>query len=117
MGDEFYGLGVDIWSIGCIFAELFFNQTLFDKTNPDEMLWEIFKRLGSPDFSKWPLDESSKKRLGKLPEFAGWGFRDIQAAHPHFDFYACDLLKKMLDVNPCDRPTCQEILSHPYFLQ
>jgi serine/threonine protein kinase len=117
MGHEFYGIEVDIWSLGCIFAELFINKNLFNTKDQDKMLWKIFNRLGSPDFSKWHLDPHIESELKKLPKFKAQGFGDFKDIHPDFKHFENDLLCWMLNVNPFDRPTCQQILAHPYFFQ
>src|SRR5207253_3166970 len=51
-----YASPVDIWSAGCIFAELFTRKPLFRGTSEIDQLQQIFSIIGSPDRSDWPSD-------------------------------------------------------------
>lgn len=114
MDHENYGIGVDIWSLGCILAELFLSDTLFDKRNKIEMLWDIFCMLGNPDFENWPGYEFSRQTKDSLPKFPPTGLSFIFNNHRDFDKDALDLLTRMLSVDPWKRPSCQQILEHPF---
>ena len=48
LGSEDYLLGVDIWSVGCIFAEFFTLEPIFKTKNEYEALDRAFSILGSP---------------------------------------------------------------------
>jgi len=47
-------MGVDIWAVGCIFAEIALNKQLFKGSSEIEQIFKIFKLLGSPDNHYWP---------------------------------------------------------------
>ena len=49
-----YATPVDVWSVGCIFAELAINQPLFKGENEMTQLKEIFRILGRPNEQSWP---------------------------------------------------------------
>jgi cyclin-dependent kinase 12/13 len=49
-----YGPEIDIWSAGCIFAELLTGCPLFGKDTEIDALYSICKTCGSPDPSEWP---------------------------------------------------------------
>ena len=51
-----YASSVDIWSIGCIFAELFTRQALIPGRSEAEQLQKIFQLIGSPPAKHWPED-------------------------------------------------------------
>ena len=51
-----YASSVDIWSIGCIFAELFTRQALIPGRSEAEQLQKIFQLIGSPPAKDWPED-------------------------------------------------------------
>ncbi|XP_070712411.1 cyclin-dependent kinase 7-like, partial [Pempheris klunzingeri] len=53
-GSTLYGEGVDVWALGCIFAELFLKAPLFPGDSDLSQLNEIFEKLGTPDESTWP---------------------------------------------------------------
>ena len=48
LGSEEYFLGVDMWSVGCIFAELMGKRPVFMCHDENEVLSKIFYMLGSP---------------------------------------------------------------------
>ena len=53
-GTKFYGPAVDIWSAGCIFAELLLRRYLFPGTSEIDQLSKIFALRGTPDEKSWP---------------------------------------------------------------
>lgn len=46
--------GVDIWSLGCIFAEMILQRPLFMGDSSIDQLYKIFRTLGTPDRKMWP---------------------------------------------------------------
>jgi len=110
-----YGKGVDIWSIGCIFAEMICRRPFFQGQNPHNQLAVIVEALGAP-----PPDEigfvshpAAKKAIqgaidsGKQRDFADYFPR---GTNPE----ALDLMKKMLVFLPEGRITVEEALEHKY---
>ena len=53
-----YASAVDVWSCGCIFAELFTRKPLFKGNSENEQLCKIFEIIGSPLESEWPPEVS-----------------------------------------------------------
>lgn len=49
-----YGGEVDVWSAGCIFAELLMGYPLYTFEQEIDLIYQIFKDCGTPDVSKWP---------------------------------------------------------------
>jgi len=68
LGSEDYLLGVDIWSLGCIFAEFFTLKPVFQSKNESEALDRAFKILGYPtkDHSPHLLELSKLKNFPAL---------------------------------------------------
>lgn len=54
LGSKTYSTQIDIWSIGCIFAELSNMKPLFAGKNEKDQLKKIFKLMGTPDEESWP---------------------------------------------------------------
>lgn len=114
---EQYGKAVDIWSVGCIFAELVTRTPFFKGENPLEQLQAILNKIGGPGSkeklgfikNKTALHTilSYQKEVSLLPHF-GFNFPDGTS------FLLLDLLKKMLQFNPEDRITVDDALKHPY---
>ncbi|OII74270.1 uncharacterized protein cubi_01114 [Cryptosporidium ubiquitum] len=115
-----YDKAVDIWSAGCIFAELIKRSALFAGHDHLDQLKAIISCLGTPskdDLDSWlPYNgstENARKYLDTLPNYKG---RHISTLFPGFDCpEAIELIEKMLSFNPRKRITADEALSHPYF--
>ena len=68
LGATHYGLGVDMWSVGCIFAELARKTPLFPGDSELQQLLNIFKLLGTPSEEQWP----GVSRLRDWHDFPQW---------------------------------------------
>ena len=53
MGSKDYNTSVDIWSVGCIFAEIVTKRPLFQGKNEEDQLNKIFKIRGTPASDEW----------------------------------------------------------------
>jgi serine/threonine protein kinase len=62
MGSKNYSTSIDIWSVGCIFAEMVLMKPLFQGNSEKDQLKKIFKLLGVPSSESWP-------GLTELPEY------------------------------------------------
>ena len=54
-GCRYYGTGVDIWSVGCIFAELMLRIPYLPGESDMDQLKTIFRALGTPTEEDWPV--------------------------------------------------------------
>lgn len=54
LGSRQYSTSIDIWSVGCIFAEMAMNNPLFPGDDVDKQIQKIFKILGTPTEEEWP---------------------------------------------------------------
>lgn len=111
-----YGKPVDVWSVGCIFAELLTHEAFFQGENPQRQLEVIVSKLGCPersrlDFvkSKAALERVLKYEHRKPPPFEAL-FVKVGKLNP----LALDLISSMLLFLPDDRVTVEEALAHPY---
>ena len=55
LGSKLYGPGVDVWSLGCIFAELMLRTPYFSSETDIGQLYTIFRALGTPTENEWPV--------------------------------------------------------------
>ncbi|XP_044503853.1 mitogen-activated protein kinase 20-like isoform X2 [Mangifera indica] len=109
-----YTPAIDIWSIGCIFAEVLTGKPLFPGKNVVHQLDLMTDLLGTPS-----LDTISRVRNDKARRYLTSMRRKqpVQFAHkfPNADPLALRLLERLLAFDPKDRPTAEEALADPYF--
>ncbi|XP_028681025.1 STKc_p38 domain-containing protein [Erpetoichthys calabaricus] len=108
-----YTQTVDIWSVGCILAEMITGQVLFQGNDYFDQLKQIMEITGSPQPSLIEKMQSkdAKRYLQALPLKVKKNFRDL---FPFMDKRVVDLLEKMLVLDPDHRITAKEGLSHKY---
>ncbi|XP_013775523.1 serine/threonine-protein kinase NLK-like [Limulus polyphemus] len=114
MGAKHYFSAVDMWSVGCIFAELLGRKILFQAQTPIQQLELITDLLGTPLLED--MDHACKgarahmmRRPYKPPCLSTLYNLSSLATHE-----AVHLLCQMLVVNPDKRISCNDALSHPY---
>ena len=113
MGATKYSTAVDLWSVGCIFAELLLKEPLFQAKNEMDLLSMMFRLLGPPTNNSWPGYASLP--LAKsitLPSPQPDQFRN---KFPHLSMNGLDLLMSLLTYDPEQRISAEEALEHPYF--
>ncbi|KAL7155351.1 hypothetical protein ABFS83_03G069300 [Erythranthe nasuta] len=108
-----YGTSIDIWSVGCIFAELLGRKPLFPGTECLNQLKLIVNTLGSQREENLGFIDNPKARryIQSLPYSHGAHFSRL---YPNADPLAIDLLGKMLVFDPTKRISVSEALRHPY---
>jgi len=118
LGADEYGFEIDIWSIGCIFAELMTREPLFYGKNEVSQLSAIFNLLGTPTRDSWPNFRSlpNAKALHPLLSTSRSSKSNLNASKfPYLTKAGLRLLSSMLSLNPDDRLLASQILQHPYF--
>lgn len=118
-GARFYGAGIDVWAIGCIFAEIILRSPLFTSESDVQQLAKIFNVLGTPIPSDWP-------GVNTLPHYVEFEPREPMDLSKLFGkpkkpseglSSDLDLILKMLTLNPAKRITTKQSLEHRYFLE
>uniref|UniRef100_A0A671NMD4 mitogen-activated protein kinase n=1 Tax=Sinocyclocheilus anshuiensis TaxID=1608454 RepID=A0A671NMD4_9TELE len=111
-----YNMTVDIWSVGCIMAELLTGRTLFPGTDHIDQLKLILMLVGTPEPELLTKisSESAQNYISSLVYMPKRNFADVfVGANP----LAVDLLEKMLVLDTDKRITASQALAHPYFSQ
>jgi len=113
-GSTLYAGGVDLWAVGCIFAELLLRGPLFPGTSDIDQLARIFNVLGTPTESNWPMSQL-------LPSFVQFDPREplqLESIFRPSDVgkSGVELLKRMLTLDPQKRISAEEALSHEYLV-
>jgi cyclin-dependent kinase 7 len=114
LGAYEYSAAADMWSVGCIFAELLLRRPFLQGMNDISQLDVIFTVFGTPTESSWP----DHKVLPLPARGLVW---DSCPPLPFDDFFtaaprdAISLLRSMLVLDPNNRLSASEALSHPYF--
>ncbi|KAF3775121.1 Cyclin-dependent kinase C-2 [Nymphaea thermarum] len=113
LGSTKYGPAVDMWSVGCIFAELLNGKPILPGKNEPEQLNKIFELCGSPDEVNWP-------GVSKIPWYNNFKpsrplKRRLRDVFKHFDRHALELLERMLTLDPSQRISAKDALDAEYF--
>lgn len=110
---DHYGTSIDVWSVGCIFAELLGRKPIFPGTECLNQLNLIIYILGTQGEANLQFIDNPKARnyVKSLPYFRGI---PLSYLFPQADPWAIDLLGKMLVFDPTKRITVTEALQHPY---
>jgi len=103
-----YGKGVDVWSVGCIFAELLLHEAFFRGDNPQHQLEVIVSKLGCPPKEKLGFIESPAAKAA-VWNYAGHRPPPFQSFFPRdSNPSALDILQRMLQFHPDDRISVEE---------
>ncbi|XP_059812533.1 cyclin-dependent kinase 6-like isoform X1 [Hypanus sabinus] len=107
-----YTTAVDIWSVGCIFAEILQLRPFFCGISEINQLQKIFDILGLPDEGEWPPEAPLC-----YSSFAPRKVKPVEDLLPQIDLLGKDLLLKCLCFSPGQRTSTHEALAHPYFME
>jgi len=111
LGSRHYSTPIDLWSVGCIFAEMASGKPLFPGKNAKNQLMKIFRILGTPTLSDWP-------RMAELPEYQpNYPFFEAQSLGKsvQLNHVGLDFLKAFLQYDPSKRISAENAVKHPYF--
>lgn len=114
LGTPKYSGAVDMWSVGCIFAEFFTREAIFMGDCEIDQLFQIFRTLGTPDNKTWPGVEELKEYKHVFPK---WERQSVAIICPPLedDEQGLNLLEKCLLYKPNMRCVAKEARKHPYF--
>lgn len=111
-----YSTPIDMWSVGCIFAELLRMEPLFPGKSDIDQLNKIFKELGTPSERIWP-GYAKLPIVQKIP-FAHYPVNNLrQRFSLSLSDLGIELLNKFLTYDPRQRVTAEDALNHGYFTE
>jgi len=112
LGSRTYNTSIDIWSAGCIMAEMYTGRPLFPGTTNEDELQKIFRLMGTPSERSWPgISQFPEYK----PNFHVYATQDLRAILPQVDQQGLDLLGRMLQLRPEMRVSAKDALQHPWF--
>ncbi|XP_063226911.1 cyclin-dependent kinase 2-like [Bacillus rossius redtenbacheri] len=112
MGSKFYSTAVDVWSLGCIFAEMLSKRALFPGDSEIDQLFRIFRTLGTPDETIWPGVSQLRDYKSMFPR---WDCQDISETVPRLESKGQDIFLKLLTFDPCKRISARDAVEHAFF--
>ncbi|XP_021891645.1 probable serine/threonine-protein kinase At1g09600 [Carica papaya] len=112
LGATDYGVAVDLWSAGCILAELFYGKPIMPGRTEVEQLHKIFKLCGSPSEEYWKRSKLPHATIFKpqhpYKRCIAETFKDVPSS-------TLALLEVLLAVEPEDRGTASSALQSEFF--
>ncbi|KAI0358951.1 Pkinase-domain-containing protein [Trametes cingulata] len=116
MGSRTYSTSIDVWSCGCIFAEMISGVPLFRGRDNQDQLLHIMRIIGTPDertlrkiATEGQTEGQAQKQYPRYPKIP------FSQVLPKASPQAIDLLERLLQFDPAKRISAAEALNHPYF--
>ncbi|KAK4357602.1 hypothetical protein RND71_023212 [Anisodus tanguticus] len=120
LGAKQYSTAIDMWSLGCIMAEMLSKEPLFNGRTEVDQIDKIFRILGTPNETIWP---GFSRLPGVKVNFVKHQYNNLRKIFPATAFTGStvlsdagyDLLNKLLTYDPEKRITADAALNHEWF--
>jgi len=113
LGAKYYSTGIDVWSLGCIFAEMLTKKPLLPGDSEIDQLYKIFQLLGTPSEAEWTGYSALPDSQSCFPKWSKKCLASV-LGFPK-DSEAVQLLEKMLIYDPAKRIAAKKALQSLYF--
>lgn len=115
LGVAKYATPTDIWSLGCIVAEMATARALFPGDSEIGTIFKIFRSLGTPDNKVWPGVSELRDFKQEFPQWRDTGLETVKANGPGLGERGIGLIQECLRYNPVDRPSARKLLRNSFF--
>jgi cyclin-dependent kinase len=117
LGGRQYSTGVDMWSVGCIFAEMATRKPLFPGDSEIDEIFKIFRLLGTPTEQEWPGVTSFPDFKSSFPKWERKQDDELVNADgvKVLGDEGLNLLDALLVFDPAGRMSAKQAVHHPYF--
>lgn len=112
LGSKSYTTSIDIWSSGCIMAEMYTGRPLFTGSTNENQLFRVFHVMGTPSECSWP---GISHYPAYNPNFRIYPTQELGVILPRINPAGIDILQRMLQLRPGLRISAADGLRHPFF--
>ncbi|KAJ2238244.1 serine/threonine protein kinase, CMGC, CDC2/CDK sub [Coemansia sp. RSA 1722] len=113
LGERRYTTAIDMWGIGCIFAEMLVGKPVFQGSTDISQIDHVMRVCGSPTAALWPTWRDLPD-CKQVEDFATYP-RRVREEFARFGDDAADLLDQLLQLDPRRRPDAATALKHRLF--
>jgi len=111
-GNTDYDSSIDIWSFGCVVAEMLLGKPLFQGETTVDQLLQIIKVLGTPDNDQLATLNRNNTLTYQFPPVKAYPLNKIFNGKPK---EVIDLMQKILVYDPQKRISALDIMAHPFY--
>jgi len=116
LGSQLYSVPVDMWGVGCIFAEMATGSPLFCGDSEIDTIFKICQKLGTPTQDQWPGLADCPDFKPSFPKWKAKGWENIRNTKAQLGAAGIDLLENLMVYDPRKRISGRRALQHPYFV-
>lgn len=115
LGSDVYSVPVDLWSIGCVMAEMATGSPLFAGDSEIDTIFKIFQKLGTPSEEEWPGLANLKDWKPTFPKWKKKNWDNIRNTRAQVGQEGIELLDGTMVFDPKKRMSARRAMQHPYF--